>query len=95
MAIFRESGWEDLGDGNLRLEARRMDYAAGEIETDFVLIEADGSRHAITYRLRIYTATELVRLLGDTGFEQVECFGTFDRDPPSHETRLVLLARNH
>jgi hypothetical protein len=36
-----------------------MDYAAGEIETDFILI--DGSRHAITYRLRLYTATELVR----------------------------------
>jgi hypothetical protein len=70
-----------------------MDYAAGEIETDFVVIEADGSRHALTYRLRIYTATELIRLVRDAGFADVESFGGFDRGPLSRETRLVLLAR--
>jgi ubiquinone/menaquinone biosynthesis C-methylase UbiE len=93
MSIFREEGWQDLGEGNLRLEARRMDYAAGEIETDFMLIEADGSRHAITYRLRLYTATELIRLVRDAGFSDVESFGGFDGGPVSRETRLVLLAR--
>jgi SAM-dependent methyltransferase len=92
MAIFQGSGWEDLGGGDLRLEARRFDYVAGEIETDFILIEADGSRHAITYRLRVYTATELVRMLGEAGFEQVECFGGLDRVPPSRDTRLVIRA---
>jgi SAM-dependent methyltransferase len=93
MSIFREQDWQDLGEGNLRLEARRMDYAAGEIETDFVLIEADGSRHALTYRLRLYTATELIRLVRDAGFSDVEGFGAFDGGPVSRETRLVLLAR--
>jgi hypothetical protein len=70
-----------------------MDYAAGEIETDFMLIEADGSRHAITYRLRLYTATELIRLVRDAGFSDVESCGGFDGGPVSRETRLVLLAR--
>ena len=93
MSIFREEGWQDLGRGALRLEARRMDYAAGEIETDFMLIEADGSRHALTYRLRLYTSTELIRVVQDAGFARVECFGGFDGGPLSRETRLVLLAR--
>jgi SAM-dependent methyltransferase len=93
MSIFREEGWQDLGEGALRLEARRMDYAAGEIETDFILIEADGSRHSLTYRLRLYTATELVGLLEATGFDDVECFGGFGREPLSRETRLFVLAR--
>jgi SAM-dependent methyltransferase len=93
MSIFREEGWQDLGGGNLRLEARRFDYAAGEIETDFILIEADGSRHAVTYRLRLYTATELVRLLEAAGFGRVECFGGFAREPLSRDTRLVVVAR--
>jgi SAM-dependent methyltransferase len=93
MAIFREEGWQDLGEGALRLEARRMDYAAGEIETDFILIEADGSRHSLTYRLRLYTATELVGLLEAAGFDDVECFGGFGREPLSRETRLFVLAR--
>jgi SAM-dependent methyltransferase len=93
MSIFRDEGWEDLGDGSLRLEARRMDYVAGEIETDFILIEADGSRHSLTYRLRLYTATELVGLLEAAGFDDVECFGGFGREPLSRETRLFVLAR--
>jgi SAM-dependent methyltransferase len=93
MSIFREEGWQDLGEGALRLEARRMDYAAGEIETDFILIEADGSRHSLTYRLRLYTATELVGLLEAAGFDDVECFGGFGREPLSRETRLFVLAR--
>jgi SAM-dependent methyltransferase len=94
MAIFRDEGWEDLGGGALRLEARRFDYAAGEMEVDFMLIEADGRRHSITYRLRLYTATELVRLVADAGFAAVECFGGFDREPVSRDTRLVILARS-
>jgi SAM-dependent methyltransferase len=94
MSIFRDEGWEDLGGGALRLEARRFDYAAGEIDVDFMLIEADGNRQAITYRLRLYTATELVRLVADAGFGAVECFGGFDREPVSRDTRLVVLARS-
>ena len=93
VSVFREEGWQDLGGGALRLEARRFDYAAGEVETDFILIEADGSRHALTYRLRLYTATELVRLLEAAGFDHVECFGGFEREPLSRERRLVVLAR--
>ena len=47
----------------------------------------------VTYRLRVYTATELVRLLADAGFEQIECFGDFEGGEPSRETRLVVRAR--
>jgi SAM-dependent methyltransferase len=93
MAIFQDAGWEELGGGALRLEARRLDYAAGEIETDFIVIEADGSRHSLTYRLRLYTATELIRLLAGAGFAEIECFGGFEREPASRDARLVILAR--
>jgi SAM-dependent methyltransferase len=93
MSIFRDEGWEDLGGGALRLEARRFDYAAGEMDVNFMLIAADGSRHSVTYRLRLYTATELVRLVADAGFGAVDCFGGFDREPVSRDTRLVILAR--
>jgi SAM-dependent methyltransferase len=94
MSIFQATGWEELGDGALRLEARRFDAAAGEIETDHLLVTKDGRRHAITYRLRVYTATELVKLLQEAGFDQVECFGGFDPGiPASRDARLVVRAR--
>jgi SAM-dependent methyltransferase len=92
MASFRERDWEGRGDG-IRFEARRFDYVAGEVETDHALVEADGSRHSLTYRLRLYTATELVRLVVGAGFDEVECFGGFGREPLSRESRLVILAR--
>lgn len=91
MAIFRESDWEERGS-DIRLEARRFDPVAGEIETDHVLLAADGARRAITYRLRLYTATELVNLVAEAGFAQIECFGGWDGDPLSRQTRLVIRA---
>jgi SAM-dependent methyltransferase len=93
MSIFREDSWQELEGGALRFEARRFDPVAGEIETDHMLVTEDGRRRAITYRLRLYTATELTRLVAEAGFTQVECFGGFERVPPSRDTRLVLLAR--
>jgi SAM-dependent methyltransferase len=92
MAIFRQSDWEELGGGALKLEARRFDAAAGVMENDHVLIAEDGSRHAVTYRIRVYTATELARLVAEAGFTRVECFGGFDRTPPSRDARLVIRA---
>ena len=92
MAIYHEADWEELGD-DLRLDRRRFDPVAGVVENEHILIEADGRRHAVTYRIRVYTATELTRLVSEAGFDQVECFGSFEREPLSRDTRLVLVAR--
>ena len=32
---------------------------AGEVETEHILAPADGPRRTVTFRLRVYTATEL------------------------------------
>jgi ubiquinone/menaquinone biosynthesis C-methylase UbiE len=93
MAIFREGDWEELGDGAVKLEARRFDPVAGEIEADHIFIDGDGRRHGVTYRMRCYTATELARLVAEAGFAQVDCFGSFDGEPASRDTRLVVRAR--
>jgi SAM-dependent methyltransferase len=93
MRIYQRRGWDPLPDGDVLLEERTFDYAAGEIETTHSLVEANGNRESITYRLRVYTATELVRLVEEAGFAAVECFGGWEREPLSRETRLVLVAR--
>ena len=43
--------------------------------------------------LNLYTATELVRLVEEAGFTIAECYGGWDREELSRETRLVLVAR--
>ena len=92
MAIFRERDWEELGD-ETRLEKRQFDPVSGEMEVEHGLVEPGGRRRLLTYRMRLYTATELSRLVAGAGFEHVECFGGFGREPLSRDTRLVVLAR--
>jgi SAM-dependent methyltransferase len=93
MSIFQPRGWDPLPEGGILVEERGFDHTAGEIETTHTLIDADGRRESFTYRLRLYTATELARLVERAGFVEVECFGGPDREPLSQETRLVVFAR--
>ena len=92
MRIFQERGWEPLADDAVLLEERRFDYSAGVIETDHTYF-AVGERRSVTFKLRVYTATELVKLLADAGFAEIECFGDYEGGPLSPETRLVVRAR--
>jgi SAM-dependent methyltransferase len=92
MAIFQERSWDPLADDAVRVEERRFDYVAGQIETDLTYL-AVGERHSVTFRLRVYTATELVKLLAEVGFAEVDCFGDFEGGPLSRETRLVVRAK--
>jgi SAM-dependent methyltransferase len=92
MAIFQERSWEPLEDEAMLVEERRFDYVAGEIETDHILV-ADGRRRGVTFRVRVYTATELVRLLEAAGYADIDCFGDLEGTELSRETRLVIRAR--
>jgi SAM-dependent methyltransferase len=92
MAIFQARSWEPLEDGAILAEERRFDYVAGEVETDHMLVAA-GGRRSVTYRIRCYTATELVRLLGAAGFAELACFGDLQGGELTRETRLVACAR--
>jgi SAM-dependent methyltransferase len=92
MAVYQERGWEPLEGDSILAEHRRFDYRAGEIETEHILF-ADGKRRSVTFRVRVYTATELVRLLEGVGFDQIDCFGDLDGGELARETRLVIRAR--
>jgi ubiquinone/menaquinone biosynthesis C-methylase UbiE len=93
MHVFQRRGWDPLPDGDLLLEERSFDHVSGEIETTHTLVEADGDRESLTYWFRCYTATELARLVEDAGFAGVECFGGWNREELSRETRLILVAK--
>jgi SAM-dependent methyltransferase len=92
MKIFLSHTWEPLDGDGLVAEARRFDYVAGEIETDHIFV-AGGTRRDFTWRIRVYTATELVRILRETGFGEIESFGDYEGGELTRETRLVIRAR--
>lgn len=93
MAIFQPRTWDPLPDGGLVAEERRFDHVAGEVETKHVHVAADGRKRDFGYRLRVYTATELGGLVREAGFAVVECFGSYEGEELSQDTRLVVVAR--
>jgi ubiquinone/menaquinone biosynthesis C-methylase UbiE len=93
MAIFQARTWDQLPDGGLVADAREFDYAGGVMTNTHTLVTGDGRRRDFDYAIRTYTATELVRLVRESGFAEIEVFGGFDREPLSRETRLILAAR--
>ena len=92
MAIFQQRGWDPLEGDAVLLEGRDFDYVAGESVTSHTYLSV-GERRSVTFRVRCYTATELVKLLAEVGFTDIECFGDFEGAPLSRETRLVVRAR--
>jgi SAM-dependent methyltransferase len=92
MWIFQARRWEPLKDDAVLVEEGRFDHVAGEIETDHILAPADGPRRSLTYRMRCYTATELVRMLVAAGFGEIDAFGDYEGGGLTRETRLVVRA---
>ena len=89
---FREQDWQLMGEGRLLLEQRTFDPASGVVQTTQTLIDGEGTRESRTFSLRVYTATELLAMLGRAGFAEVRCFGGFDGTPFEPGMRLVIVA---
>jgi SAM-dependent methyltransferase len=77
----------DPGSGTAVEEDRHVDWVEGMVRTRVRHGDWEG-----TFRVRLYTVTALVGLLRQTGFVEVEAFGTLAREPVTPDTRLVLRA---
>lgn len=91
--IYQERSWTELPDGATLLEERKLDPVTGFVETMHKYAPEKGAPTAVTYRLRVYTATELGRLVEDAGFAALEFHGDLEGAPLSRETRLVIVAQ--
>ena len=93
MAIYTPTTCEELPDGSRMIERRTFDHERGMNLATHEIVEQDGTRIAVPYEIRVYTATELVAMVHEAGFEHVACYGAFDATVPvSRDTRLVLVA---
>ncbi|HEY6758724.1 MAG TPA: class I SAM-dependent methyltransferase [Baekduia sp.] len=91
--MFTESGWQLLGEGRLLLEQRTFDPTGGVTQTTQTLIDKDGARDSRTFEARVYTATELVRMLGQAGFAKTTTYGDLGGGAFDTATRLVVVAK--
>ena len=86
-----ERSWSLMGEGRLMLEHHTFDPATGIAQTTQTLIEKDGRRESHPFSVRVYTATELIRMVEHAGFAEWRCYGGFDMQPLSTTTRLVVV----
>lgn len=91
-SIFEPREWRER-DGDLWLYERRVTDAWSRVENRWVLVR-DGERKEFELSHRLYSATELSRLLEDGGFARTEVYGDFEGSAYDHEaSRLVVVGR--
>jgi ubiquinone/menaquinone biosynthesis C-methylase UbiE len=89
--IFQSKGWDELpGDGYL-LQERTFDPVAGTVRTTMQIVTPE-EQPTFTYEIRLYCVTELVEMVREAGFEQVDCYGGLDGSELTFDSRLVLVA---
>jgi SAM-dependent methyltransferase len=93
VAGFREQDWRAMGEARLLLEQRTFDAAAGLAQVTQTLVDGAGRRESRSYSIRVYTATELLAMLGAAGFASARCLGDLDGGAfEGAATRLVVVA---
>ena len=95
MANYVPNDWHKAEDGTLYLEHREVDLVESRNHVSFTAIAPDGSRREIVgHHFRLYTLTELVRMLRTAGLSFDTAYGGFDGEPYGITTRrLILVAR--
>jgi ubiquinone/menaquinone biosynthesis C-methylase UbiE len=92
--VFLPRQWDRLPDGSLFLQEQETDWVAGTVSTLHLIVTPDGERIERRFVHHGYTATELVGLLEEAGFEDAECFSDWAGEkPPSPDRRLIVRAR--
>lgn len=91
--IFTSRDRHDMPDGTLVWNERKFDLVKGVNTQRSRFLTPDGKRGRRGPSLRIYTATELDRMLCAAGLQTVSAWGGFDLSPYTIHSRLLMLAQ--
>jgi SAM-dependent methyltransferase len=92
VANYIQNDWHADPDGTLYVEHRALDLESSRMRVRFVIVGPNGSRRdSPGHDIRLYTLTEMIRLLERAGFAGVEVYGGFDGEKYGIETRRMIL----
>jgi hypothetical protein len=90
---FVPSGFREAEGAGTLFEQRRLVDEWSRLEETWVIVRGSEARR-FEFRVWLYSAAELRRMLTDVGFDQVQIFGHLDGRPyDSDASRLVAVAR--
>jgi SAM-dependent methyltransferase len=95
VANYIQNDWHSAPDGTLYIEHRALDLLCSRMRVHFIIVDPNGRRHeSIGHDIRLYTLTEMTRLLERVGLGEVEAFGGFDGEPYEiGARRMIICAR--
>jgi SAM-dependent methyltransferase len=94
MDNYIQNDWHTGADGTLYVERRDLDLAASRMHVHFIVVDAPpkgGRRQSIGHNIRLYTLTEMTRLLERVGMRVTAVFGGFEREAYGIGTRRMII----
>ena len=89
-----EYDWHQHEDGRIVLERRELNLAASVNHLTYTEILPDGTRRVMSdLHMRLYTLTEMVKMLENAGFALERVYGGFQGEPYTvHTRRMIIVA---
>lgn len=92
VANYIQNDWHSGPDGTLYVERRDLDLTTSRMHVRFTIIGADGGRReSIGHNIRLYTLTEITRMLSLAGLSVMGTFGGFDGAAYAIDTRRMIV----
>jgi SAM-dependent methyltransferase len=89
---YIQNDWHTGADGTLYVERRDLDLAASRMHVHFIVVDPKGERReSIGHNIRLYTLTEMTRLLERVGIRVTAVFGGFDSEVYGIGTRRMII----
>ena len=89
---YIQNEWRKTPNGTLILEHRVFDLAAGRINVAYTVIAPDGRRHeSMGHNARLYTLTEISRMLVKAGLRVTDVHGGYQGETYSIQTRRMIV----
>ena len=92
---YVQNEWRRTDDGTLYLEHRELDLVAGRNHVTFTVIDPNGQRREMDgHHVRLYTLTEVIGMLKESGLEFERAYGSFSGEDYGVETgRMIVVGK--
>jgi SAM-dependent methyltransferase len=92
VANYIQNDWHSGEDGTLYVERRDLDLATSRMHVRFTIVGPNGARReSVGHNIRLYTLTEMTRLLERAEMRVTGVFGGFDGEAYAISTRRMIL----
>ena len=89
---YIQNDWHTGADGTLYVERRDLDLATSRMHVHFIVVDPKGGRReSIGHNIRLYTLTEMTRLLERVGIRVTSVVGGFDSEDYGIVTRRMII----